>query len=246
MNPPLKTTGLFLTPRGPYGRRLPERARKHLRASEDINSQPVPKNMQGLAGQMAPNDLGGDHSYRDGRDMSQVWKMPHKVSQDTPKYTPPPESPQPAGHSSESESRKILYPPIANNVMRNAESNGGFANFAPEKKGLLRRFVSHFDGSYGYEGSHPGTDERPGVSGILRYSTNPNVRGEVPNYGPPEKGASDKERREREEHLRMREEKQAEMPPPMLLSRHLPQLSPNGVEMTPANSYPQFRQPNRR
>jgi hypothetical protein len=35
MNPPLKTTGLFLTPRGPYGRRLPERARKHLRASED-------------------------------------------------------------------------------------------------------------------------------------------------------------------------------------------------------------------
>jgi hypothetical protein len=25
MNPHLKTTGLFLTPRGPYGRRLPER-----------------------------------------------------------------------------------------------------------------------------------------------------------------------------------------------------------------------------
>jgi hypothetical protein len=24
MNPPLKTTGLFLTPRGPYGRRLAE------------------------------------------------------------------------------------------------------------------------------------------------------------------------------------------------------------------------------
>jgi hypothetical protein len=35
MNPPINTTGLFLTPRGPYGRRLPERARKHLHASEN-------------------------------------------------------------------------------------------------------------------------------------------------------------------------------------------------------------------
>jgi hypothetical protein len=35
MNPPRKTTGLFLTPRGPYGRRLPERARKHMHGAED-------------------------------------------------------------------------------------------------------------------------------------------------------------------------------------------------------------------
>jgi hypothetical protein len=59
MNPPLKTTGLFLTPRGPYGRRLPERARKHLRASEDEKPDPTSKGMQGLAGQMAPNPFVG-------------------------------------------------------------------------------------------------------------------------------------------------------------------------------------------
>jgi hypothetical protein len=34
MNPPLKTTGLFLTPRGPYGRRLPERVQNHMYASD--------------------------------------------------------------------------------------------------------------------------------------------------------------------------------------------------------------------
>jgi hypothetical protein len=60
MNPPLKTTGLFLTPRGPYGRRLPERARKHMRASDTVPMNPdkkpqlSPQEMQGLAGQMAP------------------------------------------------------------------------------------------------------------------------------------------------------------------------------------------------
>jgi hypothetical protein len=53
MNPPLNTTGLFLTPRGPYGRRLPERARKHLRASEGEKPDPTSKGMQGLGGQMA-------------------------------------------------------------------------------------------------------------------------------------------------------------------------------------------------
>jgi hypothetical protein len=55
MNPSLKTTGLFLTPRGPYGRRLPERARKHLRASEDDKPDPTSQGMQGLGGQMSPS-----------------------------------------------------------------------------------------------------------------------------------------------------------------------------------------------
>jgi hypothetical protein len=59
MNTHLKTTGLFLTPRGPYGRRLPERARHHLRASEDEKPDPTSQGMQGLGGQMAPNALSG-------------------------------------------------------------------------------------------------------------------------------------------------------------------------------------------
>jgi hypothetical protein len=39
MNPPRKTTGLFLTPRGPYGQRLPERAQNHLHASDTAVSR---------------------------------------------------------------------------------------------------------------------------------------------------------------------------------------------------------------
>jgi hypothetical protein len=102
MNPPLKTTGLFLTPRGPYGRRLPERVRKHLRASEDEKPDPTPKEMQGLGGQMAPS-LRAKAAYLPAVPSASVpstslaaqmappnprWTAPDKVLAPKPVYTP--------------------------------------------------------------------------------------------------------------------------------------------------------------
>ena len=49
---------LFFTPRAPNGKRLSHlRFRHHLRASEDAQPDPRSKEMQGLGGQMAPNQL---------------------------------------------------------------------------------------------------------------------------------------------------------------------------------------------
>jgi hypothetical protein len=66
MNPSLKTTGLFLTPRGPYGRRLPERARKHMHGSDTVPlNGPDEKHklwgneLQGLGAQTATSKFEG-------------------------------------------------------------------------------------------------------------------------------------------------------------------------------------------
>ena len=63
-----------------------------------------------------------------------------------------------------------------------------------EEGGPLRRFLNHFDGDFEYEGNQPGTDEPPGKSFRLRFSTNPAQREELPPDGPPEKNQGDEEK----------------------------------------------------
>ena len=66
MIPAKHANALYFTPRTPWGTRVPRRAlRSHMQASEDTPAPPykkpdlTSKSMQGLGGQMAPNQFGG-------------------------------------------------------------------------------------------------------------------------------------------------------------------------------------------
>jgi len=92
MNPNSKKPGhLFFTPRTPWGTRAGQQSfRQHQRASEDKKPDPNSKEMQGLGGQMAPNQLtgAGGQGAQAGTGGGDVWKVPH--------FTPSPQTaPQP-------------------------------------------------------------------------------------------------------------------------------------------------------
>ncbi len=78
MNPNTPRPGhLFFTPRTPWGTRAGQQTfRQHQRASEDKKPDPASKEMQGLGGQMAPNQLTGAGGQPAKTDSSE-WKMPH-------------------------------------------------------------------------------------------------------------------------------------------------------------------------
>ena len=68
---------LFFTPRAPNGKRLSHlRFRHHLRASEDAQPDPRSKEMQGLGGQMAPNNAKGWSGPDRDDQGAKVWNVP--------------------------------------------------------------------------------------------------------------------------------------------------------------------------
>ena len=85
---------LFFTSRAPNGKRLSHlRFRHHLRASEDKVPDPASKDMQGLGGQMAPNQLtgAGTQPAQAGAGGGDVWKVPH--------FTPAPQTTPQSGNA---------------------------------------------------------------------------------------------------------------------------------------------------
>ena len=85
---------LFFTPRAPNGKRLSHlRFRHHLRASEDKVPDPASPAMQGLGGQMAPNQAGS--TAQAGGNHDQRWNTPRAVSRDYPQTLYPAPRPLP-------------------------------------------------------------------------------------------------------------------------------------------------------
>jgi hypothetical protein len=125
MNPPLKTTGLFLTPRGPYGRRLPERARKHMRASEDEKPDPSRKDMQGPAGQAGLDQLAERARIERGMDKNNVPRsLQSQISLGRAEEITDPSQKLPLSERPEPRMTDSAFPPLPQRGSQAATSSG--------------------------------------------------------------------------------------------------------------------------
>ncbi len=178
MAPSKPTRSLFFTARTPWGRYPQHRTgQNYLRASEDKPLDPASKSMQGLGGQMAPNQLSGSQgsSGQAGGNASDVWKVPHTDPRDY-QVQQQPKQPDPADWAKAKmwaqTANPAQYPPSAQEAARYNDS----VKYVPQQeKGL---FGGHLRGSFDYGRDHPKTDRTDG-SFEGGYHSNPRLQDEL-------------------------------------------------------------------
>jgi len=134
--------------------------------------------MQGLGGQMAPNQLTGAGGQPAKTDSSE-WKMPHtdlQPHQPQTTATRTENKPQPFGEWARSDYHR--QPGAMTKDEINYYRSG--MSSRPEEKGPLGKALSHLYFEAGYGGSHPGTEDKPEKTAGVGFATNSNMRMEMP------------------------------------------------------------------
>ena len=177
MNPNTPRPGhLFFTPRTPWGTRAGQQTfRQHQRASEDRKPDP--------AGQKLPADPRMAAADRDI--VRQPGNPAPSVKEQLQREI---DRNRQQGYASDRD-LNVQQKTERDNLMRDTFQ----PKPQPQPAGPLNKILSHIDGDFSYEGTHPGTDEAPGKELRVRISTQPKQRGEMPGHGPPERNLGDEE-----------------------------------------------------